>query len=62
MPHLLPIDELRRQLADGEITKEYFDKWICKVCGCRLALIVDRGVPTCDVCALRVRTARRRRW
>jgi hypothetical protein len=62
MPHLLPIDELRRQLDAGEITREYFDTLLCKICGRRLALIVERGVPTCAVCAMRVRTARRRGW
>jgi len=60
MTHLLPIDELRRQMDAGEITREYYDAMLCKVCGRRLALIEELHM--CGVCALRVRTARRRRW
>lgn len=71
MPHLLVIDELRRQYEAGEITREYYEAMhatqpepaptMCDVPRCtRQAHVVQRGRSLCAVCAQVERNQRRR--
>lgn len=74
MTHLIvadpALDELRRQLRDGEITLYDYKKaratltepapQLCATPGCtREAHAIERGKPTCAVCGMRARNARK---
>lgn len=70
MPHILPIDELKRQLDAGEIDQAYYERMrgtqadppppVCATPRCtRPAFIVQRGRPLCALCGLVERNRRR---
>jgi hypothetical protein len=74
MTHILQpdiaLEELRRQLRDGEITYQQYkvalrtlpepDERLCDTTGClRTADRMDRGKALCSVCAMVARNARK---